>query len=237
MEIKYVSVCDIGKCRSENQDSIYIETGDGWGFFVVADGMGGHSDGARASREITAAYEAWMQEKKGDITEYALPDLFSELREVLSKANDKIIRDTAEGKICGSTAVVLLIIRDTYVLLSVGDSRCYDIKRCLFRDSLRQLSSDEICEIPGRDFGKLTNAVGVKKPLKCRLISGMVNKRHTFFICTDGVYKFCTTEELLALIKRKKGRLLETAGEEIKELIYGKGAKDNLSAVLITVSF
>lgn len=237
MEIKYVSVCDIGKCRKENQDSLYTETGDGWGLFVVADGMGGHSDGARASGEITGAYKAWIQERQNCIAEYALPDLFSELREVLSKANDKIIQDTAEGKICGSTAIVLLIIRNVYVLLSVGDSRCYDIKRYFFRDSLRQLSSDEVCKIPGRNFGKLTNAVGVQTPLKCRLISGTVNKKHTFFICSDGVYKFCTEEELLAVIKRKKDGRMETAGEEIKELIYKKGAKDNLSAVLITVSF
>ncbi len=237
MKIKHVSVCDIGKCRNENQDSIYVEAGEDWGIFIVADGMGGHSEGSRASKEITSAFRSWTGTVQKHISDYEIPDLFSELRKVLSEANDKIIRDTEKGKICGSTAIILLIIRDVYILLSVGDSRCYDIKRHFFRDSLRQLSFDEVCEVPGRNFGKLTNAVGVKMPLKCRLISGTINKKHTFFICSDGVYKFCTEKELLAVIKRKKDGRLETAGEEIKELIYKKGAKDNLSAVLITVSF
>ena len=237
MKIEYVSVCDIGKCRSENQDSLYTETGTDWGIFVVADGMGGYSDGDRASQEITTAFKSWIKDVQKNISEYEIPDLFSELRRILSSTNDKIIRDTKKGKICGSTAIVLLIIRDIYILLSVGDSRCYDIKKHFLKDSLRQLSLDEVCEIPGENYGKLTNAVGVKSPLKCRLVSGMLNKRHTFFICSDGVYKFCSEEEILNIIKRSKNRTLEIIGNDIKELIYERGAKDNLSAVLIIVSF
>lgn len=236
MRIEYALICDIGKCRHENQDAVYAKTGNDWGIFVVADGMGGHSEGGRASAAIAAAFEVWTEKMQAQLCNCESSFLFAELRRVLCEVNDKIFADTEEGKLCGSTAVVLMIIREMYILLSAGDSRCYEVKRNFLKSTLRQLSYDEICTIPGKDYGKLTNAVGTRIPLKCRLISGTVNKNHTFFLCSDGVYKFCSEEELLKVVKNAKVDLKGSMEKDIKKLVYEKGAKDNFTAVLVAAS-
>lgn len=236
MKIEYASVCDIGKCRKENQDAVYTKTGDGWGIFVVADGMGGHSEGGRASTAIVEAFELWIENIQTRALECEISFLFSELRRVLSEVNDMIFADTEAGKLCGSTAVVLLVIREIYILLSVGDSRCYELKKGFPGSTLNQLSTDEICTVPGKDYGKLLNAVGTEVPLKCRLISGEVKKKHIFFLCSDGVYKFCSEKELLNILKNIKGNFSEAVTAKIKKLVYQKGAKDNFTAIIVAVS-
>ena len=49
------SVSDVGKKRSVNQDSIYSD--DAQGIWVVADGMGGHRDGDKASQAIVRFFK------------------------------------------------------------------------------------------------------------------------------------------------------------------------------------
>lgn len=235
MEIRHSVLCDIGKVREENQDSIYTGIGNGWGIFVVADGMGGHTEGAKASRIITDMFRVWAQEKNKDFITSNVVNLFAELRKTLEKANAYIIKETEAGKLCGSTAVALLIIEDNYLLVSVGDSRCYEVQKKIYKSALQQMTHDEIVDIPGDEYGKLTNAVGIRFPLRCNIISGRLKKQHIFLLCTDGVYKFCNEKELLAIIKHTKRGCLDKTMQEIKHLVYERGAKDNLSAIVVTV--
>ena len=237
MDIRYAAVCDIGKCRSENQDAVFTEIGDGWGIFIVADGMGGHSDGAWASQTITASFAGWVGGIRERLPHMDIPELFSELREVLTEANKKIICHVKEGEICGSTVVVLLLVHESYILLSVGDSRCYELRKKFLRASVHQMTTDEICECPGKNYGKLTNAVGTKQQLRCQLVSGELRKKHTFFLCSDGVYKFCSGEELLVIMRSGQRETSQKTEEKIKKLINEKGAEDNFSAIFVSVRF
>lgn len=235
MEIKYSKVCDIGKCRLENQDSLCAQSGDGWGLFVVADGMGGHSDGLRASRKITEIFKKWVLDSSAGFGNHDISYFFSELRRQMEKANDEILQATEDGEICGSTAVVLLIVHDSYALMSIGDSRCYELQRKLGKKRLVQMTCDEICRTPGKKYGKLMNAVGTRQPLRCSISSGKIKKRHLFFLCTDGVYKFCDEQELTDIFKHNIDGKLETAVRKIIDLTYQNGAKDNFSAIIVSV--
>lgn len=235
MEIDYSAICDMGKIRKENQDSVYAHTGEGWGIFVVADGMGGHAEGARASKTVTNMFKEWTKDDGLKLAECTTSHIFSEVRKIIEKANDRILNGSDEGELCGSTAVVLIITNENYVLLSVGDSRCYELKEKIWRYSLYRMTQDEIVNEPGSEYGKLTNAVGIRTPLRCNIISGSLRKKHIFFMCSDGVYKFCDEEELVSIIRRNKKKNLGVISREIKDLIYQHGAKDNLSAIVISV--
>ena len=61
------SVSDKGDARAENQDSVLALCGQAEGrnsaLFVVADGMGGLSHGARISHYITEQFRHWWEEE------------------------------------------------------------------------------------------------------------------------------------------------------------------------------
>ena len=98
--------------------------------------------------------------------------VFEEAKHVLERANEEIYRSTANGHICGSTVVLLLVWEKKSFLLSVGDSRCYLLPGGLFGGSLVRLTRDDVWENSAAaagvrqkenhpDYGKLTNAVGI----------------------------------------------------------------------------
>ena len=133
--------------------------------------------------------------------------------------------------ICGSTVVVLLLAGNKYILLSVGDSRCYRFVKKTLRTSLVQLTCDET----DKQTGKLINAVGVKIPLKCSVSTGEIKTKQRFILCSDGIYKYCKEKEIVSILKKIRDDELDIAGNKIKDLVYSNGAGDNLSVIIISV--
>lgn len=64
MKVDYFAFTDVGLKRNINQDSYAVECNPQAGLylFAVADGMGGHSHGERASRTIIAKLIEWSKE-------------------------------------------------------------------------------------------------------------------------------------------------------------------------------
>lgn len=233
MKIHCASISDVGKRRNMNQDALFTVWNSSWGLFVLADGMGGTSEGERASNEIANAYKIWVENMTEKIDEMEPGDILTALRTVLSEANDKIKEETRPGETCGSTAVILFLREDCYMIISAGDSRLYEVSERFFSSRLKQLTVDDVWTHQGINSGKLTNAVGIYSPMKCHVASEMLQKKHTFFLCTDGVYKYCPEKTILHLLSQKNSGGLEEKAEKIKESIYENGAGDNLSMILV----
>lgn len=240
MEITFDLICETGLVRNVNQDAVFTKTGNDWGMFIVADGMGGHSEGERASREIVEAYAEWLEEEEPGFENYDLMELIEKIKEIISGANEKIFLQTPPGQICGSTVVILMIIKNLYILISVGDSRCYELQKKFFRSSLHQLTKDEVWGTAlGKNGsgmeGKLTNAVGIRRQLQMNIFTAALTENQVFCLCTDGVYKYCSEECLRdAMVRAGKNRL-EEAMRRIKDTVCKNGAKDNFSAVLVCI--
>ncbi|MCL1924132.1 MAG: protein phosphatase 2C domain-containing protein, partial [Defluviitaleaceae bacterium] len=64
MVIKSYALSDIGKQRETNQDSFGIKTIDNLHFFIVADGMGGHSGGEVASNLSIESFFKYIEKVK-----------------------------------------------------------------------------------------------------------------------------------------------------------------------------
>lgn len=233
MEINCAVLSDLGKKRDLNQDALYTIWNSKWGLFVLADGMGGTSEGERASKEIVDAYKIWAESTNEKIEEMEPGDILTALRTVLSGANDKIKDETRSGVTCGSTAVILFIREDCYMIISAGDSRLYEISERFFSSRLKQLTVDDVWTHRGINSGKLTNAIGIYTPMKCHVISEILQKKHTFFLCTDGVYKYCQEKTMLHLLLQKNSGGLGEKVKKIKETVYENGAGDNLSMILV----
>lgn len=220
MKISYSALSDIGMKRKMNQDAIFAFAGKEFGLFVVADGMGGLSEGERASKEIVYSCEEWIKQIGNDVLTMEPGSILKELRTVLAEANDRIKEGTREGQLCGSTVVVLFIREDFYGVLSAGDSRLYEIEKRLFCSKIKQITIDDVWRYEGKNTEKLTNAVGINTPFKCRALSDALKKVNTFILCTDGIYKYCQEKDMVEIVLKYVPDKLENAVHEIKETVY-----------------
>ncbi len=241
--MEYKGVCDIGLKRRVNQDAIFMAAKGETGLFCVADGLGGHSHGERASGEIVCRLAEWWKNfRDEDYADGFLGMMFA-LNQVLVKANENIYRMSDEGEICGSTAVVLFICGGRYGVLSAGDSRAYLCRR--FR--VKQVTVDEVWENqidlfvseeekrlhPNR--GKLTNAIGIGKEARITSTTNSIRKGAVFMLCSDGLYKMMAEHALYGYLKKCRRSSLDVIADRMMKKVYDGGATDNISVVLIKV--
>lgn len=233
--------------REVNQDAIYASARESRGIFVVADGMGGHADGELASGAIVNGIRNWWDSNdfaKGDA---GIEAVAGQCGSLLNNINQEVFTCFSEkGLMGGATVVVLIIWDDKYVILSAGDSRIYRVRE----KNLEQLTTDDVWEnlpevkyemgnervVADARFGKLTEALGSEEQLKISRCGGMLAKRETFLLCSDGVYKYCSQESLEEIICR--GRLLRSADrmkEMIRKCAEKSGVDDNYSAIVCKV--
>ena len=230
--IKTASVTHPGLVRSANEDSMLVREGEG--IWLVADGMGGHANGAWASGAVGHAVGQVRPTGSfdGDV---------AALAEALQAANAHIFATaTANGARMGSTAVLLHIAGDRFACVWAGDSRIY-----LMRDGgLHRLTRDHTQVQEMVDRGLLTpqeaerhpmghvlsRAVGVQEVLELEAVSDLVKSRDVFLLCSDGLSGFVSEEEIA---ERLGGFGGETACKRLLELVLSRGAPDNVTMVAV----
>lgn len=135
--MKACALTDIGRVRSVNQDSRFATTepiGPLSNLFIVADGMGGHRAGDRASRLLIDSLTDYIG-NCGDQTAVAA------LNNGIAEANRKIYEAAAADQSLsgmGTTLVAATIEGATLYVANVGDSRLYLIER----EGIRQVTRD-----------------------------------------------------------------------------------------------
>lgn len=111
---------------------------------AVCDGMGGFEQGELASHEMVRMLSEWLSaefpELCGIEEEEEFEDALFESWEVLFQAVHQTIRSYGElhGIRLGTTATVMLFMRDRYYTAHVGDSRAYEIA-----DQVIRLTQDQ----------------------------------------------------------------------------------------------
>lgn len=243
-DIAFFSECGV---RTVNQDAIYASAGKNRGIFVVADGMGGHSGGEFASGAIVHGIRNWWDSNEFADAELGIDSVAGQCNSLLININTEVFSHfAAKGQVGGSTVAVLIIWDDRYAILSAGDSRIYRVRE----KNLEQLTTDDVWEnlpevkyemsnekvVCDSRFGKLTEALGSEERLKINRYGGMLSEREVFLLCSDGVYKYCTHEELEEIICR--GKVFKSAGrmkEMIRKCALKNGVDDNYSAIICRV--
>ncbi len=247
---EYFAYSDAGLINAENQDSVFCGCEGEKGLFMVADGMGGHEDGARASRTIRNFAESWWQ--SGCFYEMDFFGAVESLKQMLAEANSEIFCETPAGAVCGSTVVLLWVDGPGYALLTAGDSRCYRVTDDVAGggifidiistddvwennpDNIRGLSDEEIVSDP--NYGRLSRAVGVSRDFTCTVRCDCIECTTAFAICSDGIYKYVDDQILYSGLERTVGDGdLEDCSSRITESVFESGAPDNLSLILLSV--
>jgi PPM family protein phosphatase len=129
MEFDFALAQDIGT-RSEQQDSAAVcpfdrvQAASGGALFVIADGLGGHTGGARASHIVVKTFA-----DAGESGRFKSPkDRYEQLGAALAASNDEIAaaaRSLAKNETMGTTLVAAAAAWNSVGWISVGDSHLY----------------------------------------------------------------------------------------------------------------
>ncbi len=249
MIIEIDGFCEKGLYREDNQDCIYAARREDGAIAVVADGMGGHAEGGKASALVCSCIQEWWEALSDNSMSKDFEELVYDLESVIKRANQDI-QKLAGNAICGTTVAALLLTGKQWVLISVGDSRSYQARRGLWGINIRQLAPDDVWEQQGEikrrltkkerenhpDYGKLIRAVGAEKILSCHVVKGSIRSGMAFFLCSDGIYRYCA--ELVmkrAFAQIIGGKEIKETIEQLKKAVYEYGAPDNLSLIAVRV--
>lgn len=242
--MEYVGDSRTGLVRSINQDSILLLSNEHGALYVVADGMGGHLDGEKASKAITKALEDWWNYIVESPIEREFLQLVSSVRNCVEQVNSWLFNTYHKEAICGSTVSILLIYHQQYAIFHVGDSRIYSLKK----GKLVQMTIDEVWEndirtkkkfsikeiLNSSKRGKLVNAIGTEPALMMNIKTDYLSENTVFLLCSDGLYKMVPKRYITKMMRKiEKGSELTWVLNEMMKRVYLSGAKDNVSILLI----
>lgn len=227
---------DPGRVRSVNQDAL-LDRPD-LGLWAVADGMGGHSDGAYASQLLV--------ERLGQLGQPSLLGVTSKrVTATLLDVNRRLIEEaiSRDADIIGSTVVVLVAVGDHCAILWVGDSRVYRLRD----GALVQLTSDHSQVQELVDQGILTREQAESHPMSNVLLRAVggdlelaVDTRveplrvgDRFLLCSDGLTKELSASAIAEILRRADP---ETAARELVRSACEAGGRDNVTALVVDIS-
>ncbi|MEE4329905.1 MAG: protein phosphatase 2C domain-containing protein, partial [Wenzhouxiangella sp.] len=228
-----VASSDTGRVRENNQDAVFAD--DSVGLWLVADGMGGHAGGARAS----------------EIACEIIRDRHAADRSLRDAVLDAHLAIRSEQERCpefgdmGTTIVAVTEQDADFEVCWVGDSRAYRFSTAtgllerLTRDhnvagmlvAAGALSPDEASRHPQRHV--LTDCLGITGDHEPRI--GTLKDRWRagdwLLLCSDGLTGELSDEEIARILKESHD--LGSAQASLVEQTLDAGAHDNVSVVLV----
>lgn len=251
MTFEYYATSDLGLRRKHNEDSFIADSERG--FFAVADGMGGHPYGEKASHiaiqevhdVIKNSHKPGMdQDEENDAS---ISTITSFMEEVILQANKKIlscISEKNELRGMGTTIVAAKVIGDSTVIGYVGDSRAYLIRG----NGIRQLTTDHSwvneqikaghlkkSEAEGHPLRNIiTRALGMIDAVGVEVIGQKMLPNDILILCSDGLNTSLANSEILEAILDCKDDL-KAACHNLIQKVNSNGGEDNTT--IITIKF
>ena len=234
---EYNAICEVGLRRQENQDNCLCLPEEG--IYVVADGMGGASDGRLASKMLVENIAASMG-GMGDISPGERKYSFHQALHQVNK--DITAHCLAQGyKSMGTTVVGLLFNpwnAEMADIVHCGDSRCY----CFRQGELHLLTRDHslVNTETGMDWATtqkyrhiLTNHIGCQNYMTATWTPVSVCPDDIFLLCSDGLTSMVLDARIHDLM------LVEETPEQInnvlKDEILMNGATDNFTLICVKI--
>ncbi len=229
----------VGMQRSINQDYIFYTNrpiGNLKNLYVVADGMGGHKAGDKASSFAVNRFVELVKENTNE-------DPFFIMKEVIIQVNKELIELAAseeEFHGMGTTFVAATVDEEKISVANIGDSRLY-----LYSNGLRQITLDHslVEELlragqieksraknhPQRNI--ITKALGASMNVEPDFFKVEWGKNDKVLLCSDGLSNMVDDdeiEEILAVNDDEK----EIVTQLVNQANY-YGGLDNIATVII----
>jgi len=227
------AVSTVGHVRKINEDA-FLDASE-CGLWVVADGMGGHSRGDRASQEIIDQLQSFTPGNSHR-------DNIDEIVQRLESANT-FCRQAVDGQVMGSTVALLYISGQTGQVIWAGDSRLYRYRAGTLKQltddhslvgelhRLGELTEDEAENHPSANV--ITRAVGVNDTLDLQVREIDLEPGDRFLLCSDGLFKDVQRDEVKENMSLPS---MEQALEKMIRLSLRRGGTDNVTAIVVQLA-
>jgi serine/threonine protein phosphatase PrpC len=240
-----------GRQREHNEDALLTFTATlasnggsmPFGLFVVADGMGGHQHGERASMIAVRTMGSYILRKLYTpllSLKPSHPDesLLEIMQEGVQEAHRIILKQAPGG---GTTLTAALVVGNQMTIAHVGDSRAYLIYgperiEALTRDhslvkrlvELGQITTAEAAVHPQRNV--LYRALGQGEPFDPDIYSMQVFEAAYLLLCSDGLWGVVAESEIQRLVLQ--AHCVEDACQRLVDAANEAGGPDNISVIL-----
>jgi protein phosphatase len=249
-------IADLNKCMSINSTSLNLEPrsrlygGNKGSLMMVADGMGGHQAGRRASSmAIDIIINNFLNSMHWSMQAASLDDtrFMQDLKKLIRDAHDQIERDSkksAEHKGMGTTLTMAYILWPSLYITHVGDTRCYLVRdneiRLLTRDHTMANQMAEQSGFRSRPDERspwsnvLWNALGgggkdvVPDTFKIQLLPHDI-----LLLCSDGLNKHVNDEEIRNILELESDPT--HACRALIDLANYRGGVDNITAIVARI--
>lgn len=241
--ITYSLFTDKGN-HDPNEDTIGMMEKDGAYCFVLADGLGGHGNGDKAS-QLVAGSVADIFLEEGDSPEF--------LQKAFCESQRQLLEEQVRQKCVESmkTTMVVLTVGEQEIRWGhIGDSRLYYFKRHKLKKrtldhsvpqmlaNAHQIKESEIRHHPDRTH--LMRVMGTKwedQPFElAEPLPGKCRSRQAFLLCSDGFWELILEAEMMRLLKASK--TVQQWMDSMVDTVMRNGAeveKDNISAIAVWI--
>ena len=216
--MEYSTISDCGLKRSMNEDYCHAQTiennGAKTGFFIVADGMGGHNRGEIASKTAVQEMKKYIEDhlKESNIDTGNIKLLISR---AFYEANNKVYSLALSNKEyigMGTTLIASVIAEKEIIIGNVGDSRAYIYSN----GDLRQITTDNsyVEELVSRGFinreqaknhpkrNMITRAIGTDETVKVDFYHEEISCGDYMLLCTDGLTNMVSDFEIKNILEK-----------------------------------
>jgi serine/threonine protein phosphatase PrpC len=230
---------DIGHRRAVNEDSVLV----GPPVFAVADGMGGHAAGDKASAAVIARLAALASEAERGYLDV------DRLAGALDAAADDIDEFAAHIAVGAGTTVtgVILALRDGephFAIFNIGDSRVYllldgEFSRVTRDHSVVQEMVDAGLLAAGDaehhpDSNVITRAVGFREAPRPDMWMIPMRPGMRVLLCSDGLTKEVDDPRIHRVLA--SGGTAAAAADELMDAALAAGGRDNVTVVVLDVA-
>jgi PPM family protein phosphatase len=242
---------DVGLVRNNNQDSALtmfftsasVDDHPDFGLFIVADGMGGHHDGEKASAITTKTLASLVTQNvyMPMLHEQDVPPISEALVEAVQKSNDEVIRYVPEG---GTTVTSIAVVGDLIYVAHVGDTRAYIITaegiEQITRDhslvqrliELDQLTQEEAKNHPQGNV--LYRALGQNENVEVDTLTRRMPANSRLLICSDGLWGMIDDDVIHNIAMNTPDP--QEACDRMVATANTNGGTDNVTAILLKLS-
>jgi serine/threonine protein phosphatase PrpC len=233
VELRYASRTNSGAVREVNEDSVLARRP----VFLVADGMGGHDAGDRASQTAVTAFDEEIPEDDTATVE--------SIAHAYGRARDEVARlaeTTRHGSGCTLSGAIMVKRGEEalWLIMNIGDSRVYALEDSTFeqltvdhtlRDEYIAAGVDPAdSRLPTRNV--ITRALGSAADEIDTWLRPVVDAQR-ILVCSDGLSGEVSNEQMRAVLMTVADA--EAAADELVRLALDAGGSDNISVVIVDV--
>jgi protein phosphatase len=243
MTLEFASALDVGRARTNNEDSVALDAGAQ--VAVLADGMGGYNAGEVASGMTTSLVCSSLAQWLGAHAAPTARELAQAMGRCVGQAN-RAIFDASNGNPqysgMGTTLVMVAVAGGHLVVGHVGDSRVYRLRggqlQRLTRDhSLLQEQLDAGLITPAQaarstNRNLVTRALGVEAEVTLEARDHSLVQDDVLLLCSDGLTDMVDDEGICDLLCHTHASL-QDACQALVDAANAAGGRDNISVVLV----